>query len=126
MLFNNSLYGLLFGAFIFSCSCNVIEQIDVQTTNTYVGWWIYGNDFGHIFKDERTLKEWPMVFSDDMNKDDCVELYLSISEMEYFPLEIQINGRFVNDINQEDAVKPSKKISLKVVDFDILHLKGCY
>ena len=78
--------------------------------NTYTGWWIYGEG-QHIFKDETTLGEWGLTFPNE-NMEELVELYLSVCEMEYFPMECIMQGNLKND-------------TLEVTDFEITYIQGC-
>ena len=78
--------------------------------NTYTGWWVYGEG-QHIFKDEATLEEFDLIFPNE-NMEELVALYLSVCEMEYFPLECIIQGNLQNK-------------SLEVVDFEITYIQGC-
>ena len=78
--------------------------------NTYTGWWIYGEG-QHIFKDEATLEEFGLVFPNE-NMEELVVLYLSVCEMEYFPMECDMKGNAQND-------------TLEVTDFEILYIQGC-
>ena len=71
----------------------------------YNGWWIYG-EAQHLFKDEKTLEEWPIIFLNE-NNNEVVNLYLEITEMEYFPVESIMKGNIKND-------------TLVVIDFQIL------
>ena len=80
----------------------------------YYGWWVYG-DNNNIFKEEKTLEEWELYFpNEDMQE--LKELYLSLENMQYFPIECKMTGsyRLVNNIP-----------SLFVSDFEILHIQGC-
>ena len=78
--------------------------------NTYAGWWVYGEG-QHIFKDEATLEEFDLIFLNE-NTEELVALYLSVCEMEYFPLECNIQGNLQNN-------------TLEVVDFEITYIQGC-
>ena len=78
--------------------------------NTYTGWWVYGEG-QHIFKDEKTLDEYDLVFPNE-NMQELVVLYLSVCEMEYFPMECIMQGDLQNDI-------------LEVTDFEIIYIQGC-
>ena len=78
--------------------------------NTYTGWWVYGEG-QHIFKDEATLEEFDLVFPNE-NMKELVVLYLSVCEMEYFPMECDMKGNLQNDI-------------LEVTDFEITYIQGC-
>ena len=81
-----------------------------DTVKTYVGWWVYGEG-QHIFKDELTLDEYDLVFPNE-NMDELVELYLSVCEMEYFPMECAMKGTVNEGI-------------FYVVSFEILYIQGC-
>ena len=93
-------------------SCNYESQKNDNDTvmNTSSGWWIYGEGL-HLYKDKISLEE---NFIHFLNEDslDLIELYMSVTEMEYFPLEVDI--KFEN-----------KKDSLFVHDFDITYIQGC-
>ena len=101
---------------------NNIEKVDVKLANStaimasskilinYQGWWIYGEE-QHIFKDESTLGEWPLKFPNE-NKKELAELYLSVCEMEYFPMYCNMEGTFNGD-------------TLVVTNFEILFIEGC-
>ena len=78
--------------------------------NTYTGWWVYGEG-QHIFKDEATLEEFDLVFPNE-NMEELVALYLSVCEMEYFPMECNMIGYLKND-------------TLEVADFEITYIQGC-
>ena len=78
--------------------------------NTYTGWWVYGEG-QHIFKDEATLEEFDLVFPNE-NMEELVALYLSVCEMEYFPMECIMQGYLRND-------------TLEVTDFEITYIQGC-
>ena len=84
----------------------------------YVGWWIYGGG-QHIFKDEHSLEEWDLFFLNE-NKEEIGELYLSITEMEYFPMECKMIGRkkFID-------IAESPETRLFVEEFEILYIQGC-
>ena len=74
------------------------------------GWWIYGEGL-HSFMDEKSLEEYNLEF---LNEDslELIELYLSVVEMEYFPMETNIIG-FKKDNN------------FYVDDFEITYIIGC-
>jgi len=78
--------------------------------HTLTGWWVYGEG-QHIFKDEETLDEYDLVFPNE-NMGELVELYLSVCEMEYFPMECEMTGILNGNI-------------LEVSDFEILYIQGC-
>ena len=82
----------------------------VVKTNTLTGWWVYGEG-QHIFKDEQTLEEYDLVFPNE-NMVELVELYISVCEMEYFPMECQMTGILTGSI-------------LSVQEFEILYIQGC-
>ena len=82
----------------------------VVKTNTLTGWWVYGEG-QHIFKDEQTLKEYDLIFPHE-NMLELVELYISVCEMEYFPMECQMTGILIGSI-------------LSVQEFKILYIQGC-
>jgi len=90
---------------------NGIQIIDEPSDeNTYTGWWVYGEG-QHIFKDEATLEEFDLVFPNE-NMKELVALYLSVCEMEYFPMECDMKGNVQND-------------TLEVTDFEITYIQGC-
>ena len=82
----------------------------VVKTNTLTGWWVYGEG-QHIFKDEQTLEEYHLIFPNE-NMVELVELYLSVCEMEYFPMECQMTG--ILSVS-----------TLSVQKFEILYVQGC-
>ncbi|CAI8380850.1 MAG: Uncharacterised protein [Cryomorphaceae bacterium] len=82
----------------------------VVKTNTLSGWWVYGEG-QHIFKDEQTLEEYDLIFPNE-NMVELVELYLSVCEMEYFPMECQMTGILIGS-------------TLSVQEFEILYVQGC-
>ena len=82
----------------------------VLKTNTLTGWWVYGEG-QHIFKDEQTLEEYDLVFPNE-NMVELVELYVSVCEMEYYPMECQMTGILSGNI-------------LSVQAFEILYIQGC-
>ena len=82
----------------------------VVKTNTLTGWWVYGEG-QHIFKDEQTLEEYDLVFPNE-NMVELVELYISVCEMEYFPMESQMTGTLSSNI-------------MSVQEFKILYIQGC-
>lgn len=86
------------------------KAIISDTVKTYVGWWVYGEG-QHIFKDELTLDEYDLVFPNE-NMVELVELYISVCEMEYFPMECQMTGILRGSI-------------LSVQEFEILYIQGC-
>ena len=86
------------------------KVISSDIVKTYVGWWVYGEG-QHIFKDEETLEEYDLIFPEE-NMEELVELYLSVCEMEYFPMECQMTGILSDSI-------------LSVQEFEILYIQGC-
>ena len=112
--------------FLMTNTCSILknELNSDQVNNTetrydqkkYDGWWIYGEGH-HVFKDKLSLEEWELVFLNEDRKQ-IKELYLSISKMEYFPIEIIIIGTTKLD-------KISGNSYLNVLDFDITYVEGC-
>ena len=87
-----------------------ISTIGSDSTTLYIGWWVYGEG-QHIFKDEQTLNEYDLVFPNE-NMQELVELYVSVCEMEYFPMECEMKGTLSSTI-------------LTVQEFEILYIQGC-
>ena len=87
-----------------------ISTIGSDSTTLYTGWWVYGEG-QHIFKDEQTLDEYDLVFPNE-NMEELVELYVSVCEMEYFPMECEMKGTLTGNI-------------LTVQAFEILYIQGC-
>ena len=87
-----------------------ISTIGSDSTTLYTGWWVYGEG-QHIFKDEQTLDEYDLVFPNE-NMEELVELYVSVCEMEYFPMECEMKGTLIGNI-------------LTVQAFEILYIQGC-
>tara|TARA_B100000768_G_C11179276_1_gene332219 strand:- start:297 stop:584 length:288 start_codon:yes stop_codon:yes gene_type:complete len=79
-------------------------------SKTLTGWWIYGEG-QHIFKDELTLEEYDLIFPNE-NMVELAELYVSVCEMEYFPMESQMTGTLSSNI-------------MSVQEFKILYIQGC-
>ena len=79
-------------------------------SKTLTGWWIYGEG-QHIFKDELTLEEYDLIFPNE-NMVELAELYVSVCEMEYFPMESQMTGTVSSNI-------------MSVQEFKILYIQGC-
>tara|TARA_B100001029_G_C15010733_1_gene424072 strand:- start:534 stop:884 length:351 start_codon:yes stop_codon:yes gene_type:complete len=100
---------------IFSCSINSnlyeAKKIPLQT---YTGWWVYGSG-EHIFKDSITLEEWEIFFINE-DKEDAEELYLEITQMEYFALECIIKGVLIQ--SKENKI-------IEISSFEITHIEGC-
>ena len=82
----------------------------VVLPNTLTGWWVYGEG-QHIFKDEQSLEEYDLIFPNE-NMVELAELYISVCEMEYFPMECKMTGILSGSI-------------LSVQDFEILYIQGC-
>ena len=95
-----------------------VVKIVVENTEekSYNGWWVYGEG-QHIFKDEESLEEWNLEFSNE-NMEELKELYLAICEMEYFPMECEMRGHIRKNIL-------GKQNTLIVTDFEILYIQGC-
>ena len=93
-----------------STSEELSKQFMFRYITTYKGWWVYGEG-QHIFKDEATLEEFDLVFPNE-NMEELVALYLSVCEMEYFPMECNMIGRLQKD-------------TLEVTDFEITYIQGC-
>ena len=115
--------GIFLLLFFFTlCSFIVIEKAENSNdsiqdkkafcglVNEHIGWWVYGEG-QHIFKDEETLEEYDLVFPEE-NMEELVELYLSVCEMEYFPMECAMKGAVNEGI-------------FYVVSFEILYIQGC-
>ena len=86
------------------------KTISSDTVKTYLGWWVYGEG-QHIFKDELTLAEYDLTFPNE-NMEELVELYVSVCEMEYLPMECEMKGILIGSI-------------LSVQEFEILYIQGC-
>ena len=93
-----------------------LKQNKLLSSKEYTGWWIYGNNI-HLFKDEASLEEWVLDFSNE-DEEELKNLYLSISEMEYFPIEIKISG-------EKNINLTTLELTLIVFDFEILYVQGC-
>tara|TARA_B100000768_G_C11086177_1_gene292963 strand:- start:164 stop:550 length:387 start_codon:yes stop_codon:yes gene_type:complete len=87
-----------------------VRAVSSESVKPYKGWWVYGED-QHIFKDEETLEEYDLTFPNE-NMVELVELYLSVCEMEYFPMECEMTGILNGNI-------------LEVSNFEILYIQGC-
>jgi hypothetical protein len=90
------------------------KEVISDTVKTYTGWWVYGEG-QHIFKDEQTLDEYDLVFPNE-NMVELVELYISVCEMEYFPMECEMTGYMI----YIDGLP-----FLQVQEFEILYIQGC-
>ena len=100
---------VFFTVFVMSCGVNKNDSSKNLSTNLS-GWWVYGEGY-HSFMDEVSLKEYSLDF---LNEDslDLIELYMSVSEMEYFPMETNITGYEAKD-------------TFYVEDFEITYIVGC-
>ena len=127
----NIIFPLLILLLVFSCNIQIkvsndkeeipsesVVKIVVENTEekSYNGWWVYGEG-QHIFKDEESLEEWNLEFSNE-NMQELKELYLAICEMEYFPMRCKMIGHIRKDILE-------KQNTFIVTDFEILHIQGC-
>ena len=97
---------ILLSFILVSCVFEKEENVKLSMS----GWWIYGEGL-HSFMDEKSLEEYNLQF---LNEDslELIELYLSVVEMEYFPMETNIIG-FKKDNN------------FYVDDFEITYIIGC-
>ena len=88
---------------------NQSSVLDIPTVKLS-GWWVYGEGY-HSFMDEVSLKEYDLEF---INEDslEIIELYMSVVEMEYFPMETNIIGYKENN-------------TFFVDDFEITYIVGC-
>ena len=127
----NIIFPLLILLLVFSCNIQIKVSNDkeeipsesvvkflVENTEekSYNGWWVYGEG-QHIFKDEESLEEWNLEFSNE-NMEELKELYLAICEMEYFPMECEMIGHKRKDILKNET-------ALIVSEFNILYIQGC-
>ena len=127
----NIIFPLLILLLVFSCNIQIkvsndkeeipsesVVKIVVENTEekSYNGWWVYGEG-QHIFKDEESLEEWNLEFSNE-NMQELKELYLAICEMEYFPMECEMIGHKRKDILKNET-------ALIVSEFNILYIQGC-
>ena len=127
----NIIFPLLILLLVFSCNIQIkvsndkeeipsesVVKIVVENTEekSYNGWWVYGEG-QHIFKDEESLEEWNLEFSNE-NMEELKELYLAICEMEYFPMECEMIGYKRKDVLENET-------TLIVSEFNILYIQGC-
>ena len=127
----NIIFPLLILLLVFSCNIQIkvsndkeeipsesVVKIVVENTEekSYNGWWVYGEG-QHIFKDEESLEEWNLEFSNE-SMEELKELYLAICEMEYFPMECEMIGHKRKDILKNET-------TLIVSEFNILYIQGC-
>ena len=125
------IFPLLILLLVFSCNIQIkvsndkeeipsesVVKIVAENTEekSYNGWWVYGEG-QHIFKDEESLEEWNLEFSNE-NMEELKELYLAICEMEYFPMECEMIGHKRKDILKNET-------TLIVSEFNILYIQGC-
>ena len=101
-------------------SCSLTTKVVIEPPRkeyTHTGWWVYGEG-QHIFKDEETLEEYDICFPNE-DMEELVELYLSVCEMEYFPMECKMTGSML--------IIDGKITSqfFTVTDFEILYIQGC-
>ena len=98
-----------------------VEKSIEDATRDYIGWWVYGEG-QHIFKDEFSLEEWDIHF---LNEDieEMSGLYLSVTEMEYFPIECKMTGRIVGIRDSLSSNLVSSQIHVET--FEILYIEGC-
>lgn len=100
---------VFFTVFVMSCGVNKNDS-SKNSSISLTGWWVYGEGY-HSFMDEVSLEEYSLDF---LNEDslDLIELYMSVSEMEYFPMETNITGYEAKD-------------TFYVEDFEITYIIGC-
>ena len=100
---------VFFAVFVMSCGVNNNDS-SKNSSIKLSGWWVYGEGY-HSFMDEVSLKEYSLDF---LNEDSLglIELYMSVSEMEYFPMETNITGYEAKD-------------TFYVEDFEITYIVGC-
>lgn len=125
------IFPLLILLLVFSCNIQIkvsVEKEEISSDSVvkiavenneegnYNGWWVYGEG-QHIFKDEESLEEWNLEFTNE-NMQELKELYLAICEMEYFPMECEMIGHKSKDILKNET-------KLIVSEFNILHIQGC-
>ena len=87
-----------------------------EQQKSYKGWWIYGEGL-HIFKDEETLEEYNLEFTNE-DIQELQDLYLAVCEMEYFPMECAMQGKLKKSVL-------SNQTTLVVNNFEILYIQGC-
>ena len=127
----NIIFPLLILLLVFSCNIQIkvsndkeeipsesVVKIVIENTEekSHIGWWVYGEG-QHIFKDEESLEEWNLEFSNE-SMEELKELYLAICEMEYFPMECEMIGHKRKDILKNET-------ALIVSEFNILYIQGC-
>ena len=93
---------------LFVSSC--VFENENNTKISLSGWWVYGEGY-HSFMDEASLKEYDLEFTNEDSLE-IIELYMSVVEMEYFPMETNIIGYKENN-------------TFYVNDFEITYIVGC-
>ena len=88
---------------------NQSSVLDISTVQLS-GWWVYGEGY-HSFMDEVNLQEYDLEFTNEDSLE-IIELYMSVVEMEYFPMETNIIGHKENN-------------TFYVNDFEITYIVGC-
>ena len=88
---------------------NQSSTLDISTVQLS-GWWVYGEGY-HSFMDQVSLKEYDLEFTNEDSLE-IIELYMSVVEMEYFPMETNIIGYKENN-------------TFYVDDFEITYIVGC-
>jgi len=88
---------------------NQSSTLDISTVQLS-GWWVYGEGY-HSFMDQVSLKEYDLEFTNEDSLE-IIELYMSVVEMEYFPMETNIIGYKENN-------------TFYVNDFEITYIVGC-
>lgn len=88
---------------------NQSSTLDISTVQLS-GWWVYGEGY-HSFMDEVNLQEYDLEFTNEDSLE-IIELYMSVVEMEYFPMETNIIGYKENN-------------TFYVNDFEITYIVGC-
>ena len=88
---------------------NQSSTLDISTVQLS-GWWVYGEGY-HSFMDEVNLEEYDLEFTNEDSLE-IIELYMSVVEMEYFPMETNIIGYKENN-------------TFYVDDFEITYIVGC-
>ena len=87
-----------------------------EQQKSYKGWWIYGEGL-HIFKDEETLEEYNLEFTNE-DIQELQDLYLAVCEMEHFPMECSMQGKLTKSVLSDQT-------TLVVNNFEILYIQGC-
>ena len=105
------LYIIILAFILNSCvfETNQSSVLDISTVQLS-GWWVYGEGY-HSFMDEVNLQEYDLEFTNEDSLE-IIELYMSVVEMEYFPMETNIFGYKENN-------------TFYVNDFEITYIVGC-